>query len=102
VAKSKASGKLSRATIARKVVEGTNQTWLIGFYNRAPIPRVRLKVKGFRCSRLLVRAIRENDGTWVVGLFDIINAARVKIEPCVAGEKGAEMTSRAIPRLPFE
>ena len=41
-----------------------------------------------------LRANPENYGTWVAGLFDIINAARVRIEPSyvsVAGEKGAEM-----------
>jgi hypothetical protein len=40
----------------------------------------------------------------VAGLFDIINAARVRIAlgfVSVVGEKGAEMISPAIPRAPF-
>ena len=56
-------------------------------------------------SGMKLRANPENYGTWVAGLFDIINAARVRIEPSyvsVAGEKGAEMISRAIPHVPFE
>ena len=56
-------------------------------------------------SGMKLRAIPENYGTWVAGLFDIINAARARVEPnyvSIGGEKGGEMISRAIPHVPFE
>ena len=52
-----------------------------------------------------LRAVPENYGTWVAGLFDMINAARTKVEPgyvSVAGKEGGKILSRAIPHVPFE
>jgi hypothetical protein len=52
-----------------------------------------------------LRAEPSNYGTWVAGLFDIINAARAKVEPgyvSVAGKEGGKFLSRAIPHIPFE
>jgi hypothetical protein len=56
-------------------------------------------------SGMKLRASPENYGTWVAGLFDMINAARAKVEPgyvSVAGKEGAKLLSRAIPHVPFE
>jgi len=56
-------------------------------------------------SGLKMRANPHNYGTWVAGLFDIINAARAKVEPgyvSVAGKEGGKILSRAIPHVPFE
>ena len=52
-----------------------------------------------------LRANVQNYGAWVSNLFDIINAARTKVEPAyhsVAGKQGAYILSRAIPPVPFE
>ena len=56
-------------------------------------------------SGLKLRATPSNYGTWVAGLFDIINAARAKVEPgyeSVAGKEGGKVLFRAIPHVPFE
>jgi hypothetical protein len=51
-----------------------------------------------------MRANPRNYGSWVAGLFDMINAARAKVEPgyvSVAGKEGGKILSRAIPHVPF-
>jgi hypothetical protein len=56
-------------------------------------------------SGMKLRADPQNYGSCVAGLFDIINAARAKVEPdyvSVAGKEGAKILSRAIPHVPFE
>jgi hypothetical protein len=56
-------------------------------------------------SGLKMRADPHNYGTWVAALFDIINAARAKVEPgyvSVAGKEGGKILSSAIPHVPFE
>ena len=52
-----------------------------------------------------MRANPRNYASWVGGLFDMINAARAKVEPgyvSVAGKAGGKILSRAIPHVPFE
>jgi len=52
-----------------------------------------------------LRADPSNYGTWVGGLFDMINAARVKVEPdyvSVSGKEGGWILSRAVPHVPFD
>jgi hypothetical protein len=60
---------------------------------------------GFWESGQKRRAVLENYGTWVAGLFDMSNAARTKVEPgyvSVAGKEGGKILSRATPHVPFE
>jgi len=56
-------------------------------------------------SGMKLRANPRSYGTWVAGLFDIISAARAKVEPgyvSTAGKPGGKIFSRAIPTVPFE
>ncbi len=56
-------------------------------------------------SGMKLRAIPENYGTWVAGLFDLINIARARVEPgyvSVAGKDGGKILAQAIPHVPFE
>lgn len=56
-------------------------------------------------SGMKLRAEVRSYSSWVAGLFDIINAARTKVEPgyvSVAGKEGAKLLSRARPYVPFE
>lgn len=52
-----------------------------------------------------LRAEPRNYSSWISGLFDVINAARVKVEPgyvSMAGKEEAKILSRAMPHVPFE
>ncbi len=54
---------------------------------------------------LKMRANAGNDGSYVAGRFDMINAARAKVEPgyvTVAGKESGKILFRAIPCVPFE
>ena len=56
-------------------------------------------------SGMKLRAIPENYGTWVAGLFDLINIARARVEPgyvSLAGKEGGKILAQAIPHVPFE
>jgi hypothetical protein len=56
-------------------------------------------------SGMKMRANPRNYSSWVGGLFDMLNAARAKVEPgyvSVAGKAGGNILSRAIPHVPFE
>jgi len=56
-------------------------------------------------SGLKMRANPRNYGSYIAGLFDIINAGRAKVEPgyvTVAGKEGGKILARAIPHVPFE
>jgi hypothetical protein len=56
-------------------------------------------------SGLKMRPDLRNYGSYVAGLFDIINAARAKVEPgymTVAGKEGGKILPRAVPYVPFE
>ena len=59
---------------------------------------------GFWESGQKRRAVLENYGTWVAGLFDMINAARTKVEPghvSVAGKEGGKILSRRYSSCPI-
>jgi hypothetical protein len=57
---------------------------------------------------VFARSVRRRQGKTVrsvAGLFDMINAARAKVEPgyvSLAGREGAKLLSRAMPYVPFE
>jgi hypothetical protein len=56
-------------------------------------------------SGMKMRADLKNYASYVAGLFDMINAARVNVEPgyaTVAGKEGGKILARAIPHVPFE
>jgi len=56
-------------------------------------------------SGLKMRATLNNYASYVAGLFDMINAARTKVEPAyktVAGKEGGKILARPIPHVPFE
>jgi len=97
------------------LVEGMGFTWdgiakelggtkMIFVSLRKP-PIVETDVRHASKSGMKLRASPENYGTWVAGLFDMINTVRAKVEPGhvnVAGKEGANLLSRAIPHVPFE